>query len=144
MATVLQEIQYANLGWQYYKNYYKDNPGAVMFADRNETILNRKLKLDDVKDFILPKEYQGFLLKTTYPGLLIGSGYIHEAVGNDKSKTEAFKIGFFFDHITGMPYIPGSSVKGVLRSAFPLKDKKKEKYKKEKEEYIRHICNHYS
>jgi CRISPR-associated protein Cmr6 len=30
-----------------------------------------------------------------------------------------YKTGFFFDHTTGMPVIPGSSVKGILRSAFP-------------------------
>lgn len=53
-------------------------------------------------------------LKTTNPGLLIGSGYSHETgIENE------FKIGFFFDHTTGLPVIPGSSVKGVLRSVFP-------------------------
>lgn len=55
-----------------------------------------------------------FNLKTTNPGLLIGSGYSHETgIENE------FKIGFFFDHTTGLPVIPGSSVKGVLRSVFP-------------------------
>ncbi|MDZ7743476.1 MAG: RAMP superfamily CRISPR-associated protein [Bacteroidota bacterium] len=32
------------------------------------------------------------------------------------------ELGFFFDHTTGLPMIPGSSVKGSLRSAF-MKDK---------------------
>ncbi len=61
-----------------------------------------------------PKEQHKFPLSTTYPGLLIGSGYSHEtgAIGE-------FKLGFFFDHTTGLPYIPGSSVKGTLRSVFP-------------------------
>jgi len=35
-----------------------------------------------------------------------------------------FKSGFFFDHTTGLPVIPGSSVKGLLRSAFPGKEKR--------------------
>jgi CRISPR-associated protein Cmr6 len=53
-------------------------------------------------------------LKTTYPGLFLGSGYNHET-GN----IGEFKLGFFFDHTSGLPTIPGSSVKGVLRSVFP-------------------------
>src|SRR5690606_9438219 len=57
-------------------------------------------------------------LYTTYPGLLIGSGYQHESGGENE-----FKIGFFFDYTTGLPQIPGSSVKGVLRSSFPGRDK---------------------
>ncbi|MGN0502005.1 MAG: type III-B CRISPR module RAMP protein Cmr6, partial [Ruminococcus sp.] len=31
---------------------------------------------------------------------------------------EKQKMGFSFDYVTGQPYIPGSSVKGVLRSHF--------------------------
>jgi CRISPR-associated protein Cmr6 len=54
-----------------------------------------------------------FELTVIYPGLLIGSGIPHE------SNTEGeFKIGFSFDYTTGLPVIPGSSVKGLLRSAF--------------------------
>lgn len=58
-----------------------------------------------------------FVLRTTYPGLLVGSGYQHEAAIEGE-----FKLGFSFDHTTGMPVIPGSSVKGVLRNAFSLAD----------------------
>lgn len=57
---------------------------------------------------------QTISLKTTYPGLFTGSGYNHET-GN----TGEFSLGFFFDHTTGLPILPGSSVKGVLRSVFP-------------------------
>lgn len=54
-----------------------------------------------------------FDLTTVYPGLVCGLGYEHAAgIKNE------FQLGFSFDHTTGMPYIPGSSVKGVLRSAF--------------------------
>lgn len=53
-------------------------------------------------------------LVTTYPGLLIGSGYNHQA-----DLEGEYKFGFYFDHTTGMPVIPGSSVKGSLRQVFP-------------------------
>jgi len=52
-------------------------------------------------------------LTTIYPGLICGIGYEHE-LGFENE----FKLGFAFDHTTGLPYIPGSSVKGTLRSAF--------------------------
>ena len=58
--------------------------------------------------------YQSFTLKTEYPGLLIGAGYPHDA-----KLDEAIKCGFTFDYVTGIPYIPGSSLKGMLRSFFP-------------------------
>ncbi|WP_339904727.1 type III-B CRISPR module RAMP protein Cmr6 [uncultured Cyclobacterium sp.] len=54
---------------------------------------------------------------TTYPGLLIGSGYQHES-----GEENEFKLGFFFDYVSGLPLIPGSSVKGMLRSCFPGKN----------------------
>lgn len=52
-----------------------------------------------------------FVLFTTYPGLLMGSGYIHET-----GTQGDFKIGFFFDHTTGQPILPGSSIKGVIKA----------------------------
>ena len=55
-----------------------------------------------------------FTLRTTYPGLMLGLGYPHDPGGSK----EAIQLGFTFDFVTGMPYIPGSTVKGVLRSAF--------------------------
>jgi len=54
-----------------------------------------------------------FHLKTTYPGLLCGTGYTH-----DSNAKGDIKIGFYFDHTTGQPVIPGSSIKGVLKSMF--------------------------
>lgn len=55
----------------------------------------------------------GFVLETTYPGLLTGSGYPHE-MGFEGE----LKLGFSFDYTTGLPYLAGSSVKGVLRHLF--------------------------
>jgi len=49
--------------------------------------------------------------------LILGSGIAHEAgIKNE------FKLGLYFDHTSGQPYIPGSSIKGVLRSAFKHDD----------------------
>ncbi|MCX6266919.1 MAG: type III-B CRISPR module RAMP protein Cmr6 [Bacteroidetes bacterium] len=62
-----------------------------------------------------PAATRRFSLFTTYPGLLVGTGYTHDS----NSKGDA-KIGFFFDHTSGLPVIPGSSVKGLLRSVFEL------------------------
>jgi CRISPR-associated protein Cmr6 len=53
-------------------------------------------------------------LKTMYPGLLIGTGYQHQC-GTDKSIVG----GFSFDYVTGLPVIPGSTVKGMMRSYIP-------------------------
>lgn len=81
-----------------------------------------------------------FILTTTYPGLLTGSGYSHPALHtvekNDKKDESDFQLGFFFDHTTGMPVIPGSSVKGILKSVFP---KKSFTFPDQKLEYIQEI-----
>ena len=48
------------------------------------------------------------------PGLLIGSGLAHGLSDSD----DDVKTGLQFDYTSGLPVIPGSSVKGVIRSAF--------------------------
>lgn len=53
-------------------------------------------------------------LRVQNPGLLPGIGYPHELGYQGE-----FKLGFGFDYVTGLPVLPGSSVKGVLRSVFP-------------------------
>jgi len=74
--------------------------------------------------------FKRFHLCTLYPGLIIGTGYLHET----KTKEE-IKIGFHFDHTTGLPVLPGHSIKGVLRSVFPTFGKK-DQLKEAKAEYI--------
>jgi CRISPR-associated protein Cmr6 len=62
-----------------------------------------------------------FCMKILYPGLLIGIGNTHEAgAGLDEKNKNAveIKMGFTLDYVTGLPVIPGSTVKGVLRSPF--------------------------
>ncbi len=47
-------------------------------------------------------------------GLIPGIGYPHEV-----SYAGEFKLGMHFDHTTGLPSLPGSSVKGALRALWP-------------------------
>ena len=49
-----------------------------------------------------------------YPGVLMGTGYPHMT----KMATGEIQLGFTFDYVTGAPYYPGSSLKGVLRAPF--------------------------
>lgn len=114
-----------NIGWKYYYDYFKGldyrggKPGFVGGKDvkkRNDA-LTKEIILQDYEETrkeVFPQLGEhGFELTTCYPGLIIGSGYQHE-VGVE----EEFKLGFFFDHTTGLPIIPGSSIKGVIRNVF--------------------------
>jgi CRISPR-associated protein Cmr6 len=134
-----------NLGWMYYKKLYdtqssekikvNDQEKIARFsfdylktqertlsADCTEVLRKRskhffvkKLSDYDPDSILKCKVAQNsFDLTTTYPGLLCGVGYSHGI-----SSEADYKVGFYFDHTTGLPVIPGSSVKGVLRSAFP-------------------------
>lgn len=60
------------------------------------------------------QELQEITLKTTYPGLLVGLGNLH----NSQQSGKEIKTGFMLDYTTGIPVIPGSTVKGMLRSCF--------------------------
>ncbi|MCL5029285.1 MAG: type III-B CRISPR module RAMP protein Cmr6, partial [Bacteroidetes bacterium] len=59
---------------------------------------------------------------TVYPGMLIGAGYSHYAIKSEGEDSD-YQLGFFFDHTLGIPIIPGSSVKGVLKNVFPMPGK---------------------
>jgi CRISPR-associated protein Cmr6 len=98
----------ANLGWLFYKKMYEKGDDSAHITSTMNALLGAN-----------PKETESlnashsFALETIYPGLLIGSGYTHGlSVESDA------KIGFYFDHTTGLPNIPGSSIKGMLRSLF--------------------------
>ena len=71
-----------------------------------------------------------------YPGLLIGTGTTIEYTPfNKEKKDNNFKTGLSFDYTTGLPYIPGSGIKGVIRDFFPQKIEDKNYSKKEKLKY---------
>lgn len=70
----------------------------------------------------MPTANCSFQLTTIYPGILIGAGYSHYAIKGEGEDSD-YQLGFFFDHTLGIPIIPGSSVKGVLKSVFPISGK---------------------
>lgn len=126
--------QGANLGWIYYRDYYRDmniDPypikvsgeekgldQEIRFQRNNERLLSASLgHLGELNEKLLGdlRPDVCFDLTTQYPGLLIGSGLAH-GTGMDYD----LKMGVSFDYTTGLPYLAGSAVKGVLRSFFPL------------------------
>ncbi|HHS92331.1 MAG TPA: type III-B CRISPR module RAMP protein Cmr6 [Campylobacterales bacterium] len=120
-----------NMGWLFYKKMYEQGNNTTHIKQSMEKLLDIK-SVDEVLE-----SQHGFRLKTTYPGLLIGSGYLH-GLNSD----EDAKIGFYFDHTTGLPLIQGSSVKGVLRSCFGLAVKgQNDPHKTEKHKMIRSLLN---
>lgn len=134
-----------NAGYLFYKKLYegkKDKLLKICQSKENKESLDNKVIIDKILKIELKNDEKEekiklgntqINMKTTYPGLLIGSGYNH-----DTGLEGDFKIGFFFDYTTGMPIIPGSSVKGLLRSIFP-NSKDDEDRRKEKKEYINSI-----
>jgi CRISPR-associated protein Cmr6 len=143
-----------NAGWLFYRNYYSSLQSGTEGESRLESFIrNGHLRInnepkdkvffktesdellgfawDSVQNQYFAKDrLQSFQFETTYPGLLVGSGYSHQT-----GSMGEFKLGFFFDHTTGLPILPGSSVKGLLRSAFPNQEKRGA-VKKRKAEFI--------
>lgn len=117
----------ANMGWLFYKRMYEKGNDPVHIAETMDSLLKSNAKDEECFD-----TFHSFTLETIYPGLLIGSGYPHGL----SSESDA-KIGFYFDHTTGLPSIPGSSVKGILRSLFGCN--KKEAYPDAKKQMIRDL-----
>lgn len=62
----------------------------------------------------IPLQEQSFLAQVCYPGLLVGLGNAHQSGMTDPE----IQLGITLDPVTGLPFLPGSTVKGILRSAF--------------------------
>lgn len=104
----------ANCGFKFYSDIYNIANGQIISDPRRITsFLNQQFY--DYGPYGVASENQEFQLVVAEPGLILGVGLPH-GVHDD---TNDFKIGFYFDHTYGMPIIPGSSVKGKLRSVFP-------------------------
>lgn len=129
-----------NFGYWYYREYFD-----TINLDSKDIVTNfstfNKGKNDKlIKGATLPpydnendiEDVTSFELKTCYPGLLCGVGYHHEInkpadekgkkgkkVEGDKEDDapEVYNLGMYFDYTSGLPVIPGSSIKGMLRSA---------------------------
>lgn len=119
------KFERGNLCYLYYKDYFKDyymndeNVNENYFEEKNSNIIKSSKKNKITSENKLEFIDQTFVLKTIYPGLLIGSGYSH-IINNE----DVFKLGLEFDYTTGLPIINGSSVKGLLRSMFYVKKDK--------------------
>lgn len=142
--------KYGNVGWLFYKDLYrsfkhykynkivqgKNKPALpeevndvteehqeMLFSAKMETLFSstfstrlQKANKRVADAFSKQQNYHFFILKTHYPGLLSGTGLSHGV----KLKSDV-KVGFQFDYTTGLPYIPGPSIKGILRCVFPDK-----------------------
>ena len=118
----------ANLHYLFYVDYYGDlkkgdqteaSLKALDFSEKNNVLVGAtptpaQPPLPEDLAFLPGFAPQTFSLVTTYPGLLAGIGSPHTAGDNDSE----IKLGFSLDPVTGLPYLPASGVKGVLRSAF--------------------------
>ena len=98
------------------KGYEETNHRSLYYKSRNDNLIKQAVQFK-APDPMPNANVDPIILQSTYPGLLVGIGIPHAA----KHKGET-QLGLSFDHSTGLPYIPGSSVKGVLRSMFPLQD----------------------
>jgi len=117
-----------NLKHFYYRGYFA---GAELAQPKRKT--DARVALDKKNEAYFKKQNEHLLAATPTlsteltlgnsislrlavqnPGLLPGVGYPHEV-----GYAGEFKLGFHFDHTSGLPVLPGSSVKGALRSVFP-------------------------
>ena len=144
---------HANLGLFFQRGYYEDLTADILtdstkekknqtkyFDDRNSELKESSkrviLKESAISDTL------SFKLQTVYPGLVTGIGMAH-ATGMEGEG----KLGMTFDYTSGLPYIPGSSVKGLLRSMFPILPPNKplnkvdEKTKELMPQKCQYICN---
>ncbi len=134
-----------NMNYCFNVEYFEDIDLLNKGDDTSNRLKKRNREIVEFKfgDMTLFKNWQGvsnacFSLYTSYPGVMLGIGNPHNI-----SKDDAVKCGFSFDYVTGVPYAPGSSLKGVLRSFFPeigFNDDINEEKKKLIELLISDIC----
>ena len=108
-----------NLHYQFWVDYYEGlqnlNVSSDEFKKKNVGLTDScwELSKEAIPVF---NNMQTAAFRVHYPGLLVGLGYEH---GTDKVKdAPAISPGMSLDMVTGLPFIPGSEVKGMLRSVF--------------------------
>lgn len=89
-----------------------------------EKIKKRKNDLENlIKRSGLDIKNNSFKVRINYPGLVVGMsnpimcGIVVDDEKGKIKKNVAFDTGFNFDYVTGLPYIPGSTIKGMLRAS---------------------------
>ena len=120
----------ANIGWLFYKDYFQDINYNNLKDKNNEKIIQKKIsniinQTPIIQDDNNPLGNTHIKATTSYPGLILGSGNAHELPSIEGQSI----LGFHFDYTSGLPVIQGSSIKGVLRSAF------------KHQEYIKELLN---
>ena len=122
------DLRGTNLGYLFNRLLYMDENGMRERPVDSHTDALLQSRLDKLLEepeqqiersqplFALPDDLATKVIEldTQYPGMYIGLGYAHGLPG----KNADIKNGFFFDHTSGLPIIPASSVKGKLRSVF--------------------------
>ncbi|KAA6331325.1 hypothetical protein EZS27_020046, partial [termite gut metagenome] len=114
-----------NIGFYYNRLYFKEIQSLKEKEDKdqlkdmqlhNDKLTKKEYDCTSTKYFLKGNQEKknAIKLQTIYPGLCTGVGMGHEA-----TITGELKLGFYFDYTTGAPIIPGSTIKGVLHSAFP-------------------------
>jgi CRISPR-associated RAMP protein, cmr6 family len=133
----------SNLAYAFQSQDYYGIDERTVKEDK-ERILKYKLG-GNIKDFIKDrdKEFEkfnknssdfnmfSFTAKVQYPGLVVGMANptMNSIKEGSSQKNEEFKTGFTFDYVSGLPYIPGSSIKGILRESI-------KKYKEDVSKYL--------
>lgn len=118
----------ANIGYQFFHSV--GIPGFVKEQVESAISVNT-----DVLEVLGYADYSVVNMRVQAPGLLIGSGLAHGLPGSE----EDVKTGLQFDYTSGLPVIPGSSVKGVIRSAFPMIKEDKEQSNEADAEKLNYI-----
>lgn len=123
---------------RYIANHKKKEDDPKVGAEMNKKLLaagNNQRMWEEIRPMLAAREerikaFSGGISKSMrvlYPGLIIGVGYPHMT----KQVTGEIQLGFSFDPITGAPYYPGSSVKGVVRHVFTMAAGKKKTAKED-------------
>jgi CRISPR-associated protein Cmr6 len=112
-------MKFTNISWLFYKDYFAnlDFSETDTGIEKNKSLIranNKKITGAPLKVIDNALAKQKIQVVVQYPGLATGIGINHEA-----SIEGEFKLGMHFDYTYGMPVVYGSSVKGLLRSAFP-------------------------
>ena len=118
----------ANIGYQFFHSV--GIPGFDEKQVKSAISVNT-----DVVKILSDAKFDVVCMKVQTPGLLIGSGLAHGLPGSE----EDVKTGLQFDYTSGLPVIPGSSVKGVIRSAFPTIKEDKEQSNEADAEKLNYI-----
>ena len=106
-----------NQHYEFWVSYYEElSGGAGTLTEERVQAKNRRIfgHRWEAGALTIPCQEQSFCAQVCYPGLLVGLGNSH-ASGQTKAEIQ---LGMTLDPVTGLPFLPGRTVKGILRSAF--------------------------